>query len=103
MPLRSNLLPKLPLVIIIISIIGWDSIAYGVFHQAAVYAFDGEMKLFDPLCAELFSECDFGGDSITVCDRNPDLPAGGWSKPVKSVSVPARRVLYLFNKEKYGG
>lgn len=76
---------------------------YGVMWQAGVYAPDTDLKIFDPNCAELFSECDFKGDSITVCDRIPDLPDAGWSKPIKSLTVPTQRRLYLFNKEKYEG
>ncbi|CAD8109088.1 unnamed protein product [Paramecium sonneborni] len=81
----------------------WDTQIYGVFHQAGVLVADTTYKIFDPNCAELFSECNFNGDSITVCDRIPDLPAYGWSKPIKSLTVPLSRRIYLFNKEKYEG
>ncbi|CAD8116628.1 unnamed protein product [Paramecium sonneborni] len=81
----------------------WDTQIYGVFHQAAVFVADTNFKIFDPDCAELFSEINFKGDSITVCDRIPDLPGYGWSKPIRSLTVPVSRRLYLFNKEKYDG
>lgn len=59
--------------------------------------------MFNPSCAELFSECNFEGDSISICDREKDLPAAGWSKPIKSIAVPEQRVLKLFNKESFAG
>ncbi|CAD8100335.1 unnamed protein product [Paramecium primaurelia] len=81
----------------------WDTQIYGVFHQTAIFVADTTYKIFDPDCAELFSECNFKGDSVTVCDRIPDLPGYGWSKPIRSLTVPVSRRLYLFNKEKYEG
>ncbi|KAM3147749.1 hypothetical protein pb186bvf_000077 [Paramecium bursaria] len=80
-----------------------DSIVYGIYTQAALYVADNNLKIFDTECAEIFDKCDYQGDSITICDRIPDLPKEGWAKPVKSIQVPANRVLYLFNKEKFDG
>lgn len=39
-----------------------------------IYRMDPEVKIFDPDCAELFSECEFKGESVTVCDRVNSLP-----------------------------
>jgi hypothetical protein len=53
-----------------------------------IYRRDPKFKIFDPDCAEIFSECDFNGDSISICDRIQSLPEEGWNKPIRSIKVP---------------
>jgi hypothetical protein len=68
-----------------------------------IYRRDPSIKIFDPNCAELFAECNFEGDSITVCDRIDSLPDKGWAKPIRSLTVPHQRVLKLYNEENLRG
>ncbi|CAD8081942.1 unnamed protein product [Paramecium primaurelia] len=76
-----------------------DSIIYGVHYQAGIYLFDSNYKIFDQNCAELFSECNFQGDSFIVCDQIPNLLVQGWSKLIKSVTVPNFKNIFLFKME----
>lgn len=46
------------------------------------------MKILDKNCAELFTECSFQGESISICDKIDSLPEKGWAKPIKSLTVP---------------
>lgn len=64
-----------------------------------MYYPDPNYRIFDPNCAEFFSECNFNGESFSVCDRIPDL--SGFFKPIKSLSVPLYRKLNLFNEVNY--
>ncbi|KAM3147747.1 hypothetical protein pb186bvf_000075 [Paramecium bursaria] len=80
----------------------WDTFVYGIYTQAALYVPDTNYKIFDTECAEIFDKCDYQGDSITICDRIPDLPKEGWAKPVKSIQVPANR-RNLMDKEQLTG
>ncbi|CAD8080936.1 unnamed protein product [Paramecium primaurelia] len=79
------------------------SIIYRVYYQGGIFIYDQNFKFFDPYCAELFSECDFNGDTIIICDKIPDLQAIGWTKPFRSISVPKHRILYLFDQINYRG
>jgi len=64
-----------------------------------VYKRNPLLRVFDDNCAEIFDECSFRGDSITLCEKVTSLPQMGWAKPIKSLSVPTGRVLRLFNEE----
>ncbi|KAM3147748.1 hypothetical protein pb186bvf_000076 [Paramecium bursaria] len=77
-----------------------DTQVYAIYSQAALYVPDNNVKIFDPDCAEIFEKCDYQGDSLTICDRVPDLPKEGWAKPVKSIQVPANR-RNLMGKEQH--
>ncbi|CAD8105141.1 unnamed protein product [Paramecium sonneborni] len=78
-----------------------DSVVYAIFHSAAIYVFDANHKIFDENCLELFSQCDFSGESILVCEKIPNLSIKGWSKPVKSLTIPKQKTINLFTKENY--
>ncbi|CAD8131270.1 unnamed protein product [Paramecium sonneborni] len=80
-----------------------DSVVYAIFHSAGLYVFDTNHKIFDENCLELFSECDFQGESILVCQKIPNLSIKGWSKIVKSLTIPKQKTVNLFTKENYQG
>ncbi|CAK83653.1 unnamed protein product (macronuclear) [Paramecium tetraurelia] len=79
------------------------SIVYRVYYQGAIFKYDPNFKIFDPYCAELFSECDFNGDTIIICQNTPDLQALGWSQNIRSISIPKNRKLHLFNSINFQG
>ncbi|CAD8171728.1 unnamed protein product [Paramecium octaurelia] len=79
------------------------SIVYRVYYQGAIFIYDPNFKIFDPFCAEIFSECDYNGDTIIICQKTPDLQALGWSQPIRSISVPKNRKLHLFNNVNFKG
>ncbi|CAD8126693.1 unnamed protein product [Paramecium sonneborni] len=80
----------------------WDTVVHAVYDQCGIYI-PVNTKILQSNCVELFSECDFNGDSFIICDQIPDLHQQGWNKPIKSFSIPAFRILYLFDKENYTG
>jgi hypothetical protein len=47
-----------------------------------LYIPDLDAKIFDEECAELFEECGYAGDSLTLCTKENNIPAIGWNKPV---------------------
>ena len=53
-----------------------------------------------PNCAYLYSECDYKGNAIEVCNDMPDIPS---SFKVKSVIVPKGSTIYLYDLKNYGG
>jgi hypothetical protein len=80
---------KLGLVILyFLSSKGWDSVIYQISYQIVIYKPDPGMKILDKNCAELFTECNFSGESISICDKINSLPEKGWAKTVKSLTVP---------------
>ncbi|CAD8167254.1 unnamed protein product [Paramecium pentaurelia] len=80
-----------------------NSIVYEVYYQGAVYLYNSNFKIFDLNCAELFSECNFQGNSIVICEKISDLLVKGWSNPIRSITVPAQRKLLLYYKANYEG
>ncbi|CAD8184714.1 unnamed protein product [Paramecium octaurelia] len=80
-----------------------DSVVYSVFYQAGIYLFDSNHKIFDENCAELFSECNFQGFSLKVCNKISNLLNKGWSQLVKSVTVPKQKKLLLFQYTNFEG
>lgn len=80
-----------------------NSIQYEIGYFIVLYRRDPNFKVFDPDCAEIFSECEFKGDSISICDRIQSLPEEGWNKPIRSIKIPAQKVLRLYNQEKLKG
>ncbi|CAD8177634.1 unnamed protein product [Paramecium pentaurelia] len=80
-----------------------DSMIYGVHYQTGIYLYDSNYKIFDQNCAELYSECNFQGDSFIVCDQIPNLLVQGWSKLIRSVTVPNLKNIFLFKMENYSG
>lgn len=45
-----------------------DTTLYQLNYKFLVYRVDPKFRIFDPNCAELFTDCGFEGDSITLCD-----------------------------------
>ena len=46
--------------------------------NAAIYKPNPADLVWDPNCAELFSECDFKGQSIVLCEKVESFPSKGW-------------------------
>lgn len=59
--------------------------------------------MYDPACAEIYSECNYTGDSVSVCDRVNSFPKSGWNKPVKSYFIPPNKALKIYNLENLNG
>lgn len=69
-----------------------------------LYIPDLEMKIADDECAEIFEECNYQGDSLTICTFENNVPKNtGWNKPVKSIKVPKDKTLKLYNLENLKG
>lgn len=81
----------------------WDSAIYGVGLNYLLYKPDLTVNPKIPGCVEVYSECHYTGDSVTVCDKVLSLPEAGWNKPVKSFVVPEKKVLKVYNKENLNG
>lgn len=81
----------------------YDTIYYQIELSYFIYVPKVSQPVFTPGCAALFSECNFGGDALEICDRVPSFPQEGWNKPVKSFRVPANKVLKVYQKELYKG
>lgn len=47
-----------------------------------LYKPDIKEKLFEEGCAEIFTECGYQGDSMSICDKVLSFPEDGWNKPV---------------------
>jgi len=59
-----------------------------------------------PDCATIFAECDFQGQSLEICSGQPisDFEEQAWgNKPVKSVAIPFKRTLTLYDKTGLAG
>lgn len=52
--------------------------------------------MYDPSCAEIYSECNYTGDSVSVCDRVNSFPKSGWNKPVNYLWYKFRLNLISF-------
>ncbi|CAD8209892.1 unnamed protein product [Paramecium octaurelia] len=74
---------------------------YGVYYQVALY--DLKFKIPDQNCAQIFSECDYAGDSLVICQSVSDLTSNAWSQPIKSLTVPTGRLLTLYQSLNYQG
>ncbi|CAD8090404.1 unnamed protein product [Paramecium primaurelia] len=82
----------------------WDSTtSYAFFDQVSLYFPQPQIKIVQPNCAELFSECDYNGDSIVICNNIPDLLQKGWTNQVKSLMISTQKQFYLFNQINYQG
>jgi hypothetical protein len=46
----------------------------------------------------VFSQCNFEGDTIKICDRNLDFKGSGFAGPVKSVYIPPGKAVQLYNR-----
>jgi hypothetical protein len=51
----------------------------------------------------LFSECNYQGNTILICDREDSFPKKGWKGPVKSFHLPPNKTLKLYDQENLGG
>lgn len=58
------------------------------------------LLFLDP-CIQLFSECDFKGDSAEVCGDYPVIPEDLKQFRVKSVKVPENVEVTFFKEEQY--
>lgn len=81
----------------------WDSALYQADINYFIYVPDKSQKMFDPVCAEIFSDCNYEGDSVTICDRVNSFPKTGWNKPIKSYYIPDGKVLKIYNEENQKG
>lgn len=54
-------------------------------------------------CIQIFTECEFAGTSLSICDSIPNLKESGWNVPVKSIKVPSGKALSLFPEASYAG
>lgn len=50
-------------------------------------------------CVHIYTECEFAGSSLAVCDSVPNLKEAGWNVPVKSIKIPQGKSLDLFAEE----
>ncbi|CAD8196282.1 unnamed protein product [Paramecium pentaurelia] len=83
--------------------IWYTTVSYGFFDQASLYFPKPNLKIVQPNCAELFSECDYNGDSIIICNNISDLSQRGWTKSIKSLMISTQKKLQLFNQINYQG
>lgn len=77
--------------------------AYGADWRVVVYKPDPTNFIWDPKCAELFSQCNYQGQTIVLCDRVNSFPKEGWSGPVKSFHLPPGGTLKLYDQENLNG
>lgn len=69
-------------------------------YQAFYFSAD-DTKIFDENCAEIFSECNFEGQSMKVCDSMNNMDE--FKFPIKSLHVPAGSTISLYNKQGFKG
>lgn len=62
-----------------------------------VYKADG-FKVFSNQCAEVFNKCNYEGETIKICDQQPDFKGSGFQGPVKSLWVPPGKAVQLYNR-----
>ncbi|CAK58820.1 unnamed protein product (macronuclear) [Paramecium tetraurelia] len=79
----------------------WDTLTTEFYYQVAIYNPNYIIK--DQNCAELFSECNYRGDSLIICGIVSDISSYGWSQPIKSISVPTGKTLSLFQLSNFQG
>lgn len=46
----------------------WDDSKVSELGFAAMYFGNGNVRFFDPNCAQLYSECDFQGTMVKICN-----------------------------------
>lgn len=63
--------------------------------QALFFGSDA-VKIFDDHCAELFSECNYEGESFKICGTENELQ--GFSGAVKSIHLPRDGYISLYNQ-----
>lgn len=83
--------------------LGANTRVYGADWRFVVYKPDPNNLIWDPKCAELFSECNYKGQTIVLCDRVNSFPKEGWSGPVKSFHLPPGGTLKLYDQENLNG
>lgn len=57
--------------------LGSDTVFRSGTYRAVIYKPD-TTPIWDPNCAELFSECNYQGNTIVLCDRVNSFPQKGW-------------------------
>ena len=50
--------------------------------QYFLYIPNLDEPIIDEDCAEIYESCNYGGDSLTICTRENNIPKVGWNKPV---------------------
>lgn len=58
---------------------------------------EDDYKVFSKECAELFTECNFKGELILLCDDIKNLKEHS-KKPIRSVHVPKGKAVKLFDR-----
>jgi len=71
--------------------------------QYFLYIPNLDAVIIDEECAEIYENCNYSGDSLTICTKEDNVPKAGWNKPVKSIRVPQDKVLKLYNLENLKG
>jgi hypothetical protein len=76
---------------------------YGTAHPVELYFTyvlfkPDDYKVFSDSCAEVFSQCNFEGDSFMICEDNRDIPGSGFAGSVRSISLPSEMSLILYNR-----
>jgi hypothetical protein len=47
-----------------------------------------DYRVYSTVCAELYTECNYEGKMIKLCNTVNDFPAAGFTGPVKSIKIP---------------
>lgn len=72
---------------IILYNLGYNSQLLELYADFFIYKPKEPENPEDPVCAVIYEECDYKGDSFTLCDRKMSLPKDGWKKPVNNHTI----------------
>lgn len=78
-------------------LLGGDSKATLLTSALFAYVPD-DFKVFSTECAELFTECNYKGKPVLLCDNINNLRDLA-EQPVKSVHVPRGKAVKLYNRK----
>nr|AAZ94627.1 granule tip protein 1 [Tetrahymena thermophila] len=63
----------------------------------------GYVSKDDTNCIQIFTACNYDGQSLSVCDDIPDLSAIGWTKPIRSINIPQGKSIKAYKSANYKG
>ncbi|CAD8081865.1 unnamed protein product [Paramecium sonneborni] len=78
----------------------WDESTIKSLSFYGFYIGNQEVKYYDQNCAYLYSECDYQGQEVKICDNKAKLDYNG---QIKSIRLPKDAVFTLYGKEEFEG
>ncbi|EAS00440.2 granule tip protein (macronuclear) [Tetrahymena thermophila SB210] len=57
----------------------------------------------DTNCIQIYTQCNYDGLSLAVCNNIPDLGTIGWTKPIKSIKIPQGKSIQAYKLPNYQG